>query len=135
MSLKFKHEGENYVLEGTLEGQTMKISLATGSRKFEEIFTYEEFPDEIKKAFDCLREIFEVMEDDRNIIVEPFKGVVILIVKICKKKKVIEIPLQIELAEVKRDGGDGQIFEGLKNIMKYMEGSKEKLMESVMEQL
>ena len=45
MSFKFKHEGENYVVEGILEKKTMKISLTTGGRKFKKIYTYEEFPD------------------------------------------------------------------------------------------
>ena len=57
MELKFKHKGENYAVEGLLEGKTLKISLDTGSRKFKKTFTYEEFPDEIKKAFDSVEDI------------------------------------------------------------------------------
>ena len=36
----------------------MKIHLATGAKKFKKAFAYGEFPDEIKKAFDCVEEIF-----------------------------------------------------------------------------
>ena len=59
------------------------------------------------------------MEDKKNIIVEPFKGVVILIVRMCKKNKLVEIPSKIKLDEVKRD--NGKIFEEVKNIKKSME--------------
>ena len=64
-----------------------------------------------------MEDIFEVMEDKKNTIVEPFKGVFILILKICKKNKLVEIPSEIQLDEVKRDG---KIFEELKNMKKSM---------------
>ena len=59
------------------------------------------------------------MENKRNIIVEPLKGVVILIVKMCKKNQLVEIPSEIKLVEVKRDVG--KISEEVKNIKKSME--------------
>ena len=45
MELKFKHQGTNYVVQGTMEGKIMKIRLATGEKKFKKTFTFEEFPD------------------------------------------------------------------------------------------
>ena len=44
------------------------------------------------------------MEDNKNIVVEPEKGVIVLIVKICKKNKLVEIPSEMKLIEVKKDG-------------------------------
>ena len=59
------------------------------------------------------------MEDNRNIVVEPEKGCIVLVVKMCKKNKFVEIPSEIELIEVKRD--NGKIFEEVKNMKKSME--------------
>ena len=92
MEVTFKHEGPNYVVKGTLEGRTMKISLATADRKFKKTFTFEEFPDEIQRAFDDVEDFFEIMEGSKNIVVQPFKGVIVLIVKTVKKNNLVEIP-------------------------------------------
>ena len=54
------------------------------------------------------------MEDKNNIVVEPSKGAISLIVKALKKNKLVEIPSEIILVEVKRD--DGVIFEELKKL-------------------
>ena len=54
-----------------------------------------------------MEDVFEVMEDSRNIVVEPFKGVLVLIVKGLKKNKVVEIPSEIKLIEVKNETVEG----------------------------
>ena len=104
MKSKFRHEEPNYAVEGILEGETIKIHLITANKKFEKTYTYGELNDEIKKACDSVEEFFEVMEDSRNIIVEPLKGAIILIVKAVKINKVVEIPSEIHLVEIKKDG-------------------------------
>ena len=58
MELKFKHEGPKYIVGGALEDQKITISLFTGVRKLMKTLTYDEFSEEVKKAFDSIEEIF-----------------------------------------------------------------------------
>ena len=74
-----------------------------------------------------MEEIFEVMEENRNMIVEPEKGALVLIVKTVKKNKIVEIPSEIKLVEVKKGGMEGEIIEELKNLRHEMEELKKKV--------
>ena len=67
------------------------------------------------------------MEDSKNIAVEPEKGIIALIVKTFKKNKVVEIPSEIKLVEVRRDGIEGEILDELKKLKLEMEELKKKV--------
>ena len=68
-----------------------------------------------------MKDIFEAMEDITNIVVEPEKGIIVLILKTYKKNKVIEIPSEIPLMVVKKDGVKGEIIDELKKLREEME--------------
>ena len=109
MEIKFKHQESNYVVEGSFEKETIQIDLFHGGRKFSKAMIYEEFPEEVKNAYETIWDIFEILEDKKNIVVEPEKGSIMIVVNAINKNRVILIPSEIQLAEV---GGKkmGEVF-------------------------
>ena len=77
------------------------------------------------------------MEDSKNVAVEPEKGAIYLIVKTFKKNKIVEIPSEIQLMEVKKDGVEGEILNELKELKLEMEELKRKVgwMEPVVKEI
>ena len=59
------------------------------------------------------------MEGKKNIVIEPEKGCIVLILKTLKKNNVVEYPAEIKLLEIKRDYG--KTFEEVKNMKKSVE--------------
>ena len=58
MELKFAHKESDYVVEGKLEDEKIRISLFSGEKKFANVLSYEDFPDGLKKNYATLEDLF-----------------------------------------------------------------------------
>ena len=98
----FKHEEPPLILEGILTDKTITLKLSSENNEYANDLTYEDFPENIKAAFDNLEDIFDVLKEKENIIIEASLGSIIMIVKKLNKNRLIEIPSPIQLNEVKK---------------------------------
>ena len=89
MELKFTHKELSYIVEGALKEGKISMSLTAGERKFARTLIYDEFPDEVKKAFGCVEDVFQVMEEKKNLVVEIETGTVVILVRVLKKNTLI----------------------------------------------
>ena len=70
MEAKFVHKESDYVVEGMLEDKKVRINLFCGAKKFANVLTYEDFPDQLKKNYATLEDLFLALEQKGNRILK-----------------------------------------------------------------